>query len=63
MIIEGKSEIELEEERKKELEKLDAVELVKEYINDGIDKKDAIKKVAKELGVNKNEVYKKCIDL
>ena len=50
-------------EKKKELEKLDAVELVKEYINDGIDKKDAIKKVAKELGVNKNEVYKKCIDL
>ena len=45
------------------MEKLDAVELVKEYINDGIDKKDAIKKVAKELGVNKNEVYKKCIDL
>ena len=63
LIIEGKSEIELEEEKKKELEKLDAVELVKEYINDGIDKKDAIKKVAKELGVNKNEVYKKCIDL
>lgn len=63
LIIEGKSEVELEEERKKELEKLDTVELVKEYINDGIDKKDAIKKVAKELGVNKNEVYKKCIDL
>ena len=62
LIIEGKSEIELEEEKKKELEKLDAVELVKEYINDGIDKKDAIKKVAKELGVNENEVYKKVKD-
>ena len=25
--------------------------------------KDAIKKVAKELGVNKNEVYKQCIEI
>lgn len=63
LIVEGKSEVELEEERKKALEKIDAVELVKKYINDGENKKEAIKKVAKELGVNKNEVYKKCIDL
>ena len=63
LIVEGKSEVELEEERKKELEKIDALQLVKKYISDGVDKKDAIKKVAKELGVNKNEVYKKCIDI
>ncbi len=63
LIVEGKSEIELEKERKKELEKVDAIDLVKKYMCDGENKKDAIKKVAKELGVNKNEVYKKCIDL
>lgn len=63
LIVEGKSEIELEQKRKEELEKIDPIELVKEYMNDGIDKKEAIKKVAKELGVNKNEVYKKCIEL
>lgn len=63
LIVEGMSEIELEEKRKEELEKVDPVELVKKYIEEGIDKKDAIKKVAKEMGVNKNEVYKQCIDV
>ena len=63
LIVEGANEVELEEKKKAELEKLDPVDMVKEYIASGMDKKDAIKKVAKELGVNKNEVYKQCIDL
>ncbi len=63
LIVEGKSEIELEKKRKEELEKVDPVQLVKEYIEEGISKKDAIKKAAKQLGVNKNEVYKQCIDI
>lgn len=63
LIVEGMSEIELEEKRKEELEKIEPVELVKQYIKEGMDKKDAIKKVAKEMGVNKNEVYKECLDL
>lgn len=63
LIVEGMSEIELEEKRQEELEKIDPVELVKEYIKNGIDKKEAIKKVAKEMGVNKNEIYKKCIEI
>ena len=37
--------------------------LVKEYMGSGIEKKEAIKRVAKVLGVNKNEVYKKCLEL
>lgn len=63
LIVEGMSEIELEEKRKEEMEKIDPVELVKKYIEEGIDKKDAIKKVAKEMGVNKNEIYKQCIEI
>ena len=63
LIVEGANELELEEKKKAELEKLDPVDMVKDYISSGMDKKDAIKKVAKELGVNKNEVYKQCIDL
>lgn len=63
LIVEGKSEIELEKKRKEELEKVDPVQLVKEYIEEGTSKKDAIKKAAKQLGVNKNEVYKQCIDI
>ena len=63
LIVEGANEVELEEKKKAELEKLDPVDMVKDYISSGMDKKEAIKKVAKELGVNKNEVYKQCIDL
>lgn len=63
LIVEGKSELELEEKRKEELEKIGPVDLVKQYMAEGIDKKDAIKKAAKELGVNKNEVYKECLDI
>lgn len=38
------------------------VELVKEYIRLGLSKNDAIKKVAKEKGVSKNEVYMECVN-
>ena len=63
LIVEGKSELEFEEKRKEELEKIGPADLVKQYMAEGIDKKDAIKKAAKELGVNKNEVYKECLDI
>ncbi len=63
LIVEGMNEVELEEIKMQELSKKDPVDMVKEYIESGLDKKDAIKKVAKELGVNKNEIYKQCIDM
>lgn len=63
LIVEGMNEIELEEQKQEELSKIDPVDLVKKYIESGMDKKDAIKKVAKEMGVNKNEIYKKCLDV
>lgn len=63
LMVEGRNELELEEKRKEELGKIDPVNLVKEYMGSGIEKKEAIKRVAKELGVNKNEVYKKCLEL
>jgi len=37
-------------------------ELVQEYIKEGLDKKEAIKKVAKQRGLNKNEVYMECVE-
>ena len=63
LIVEGRNELELEEKRKEKLGKIDPVNLVKEYMGSGIEKKEAIKRVAKELGVNKNEIYKKCLEL
>lgn len=37
-------------------------ELVLKYVSEGMDKKEAIKKVAKQRGLNKNEVYMECVD-
>lgn len=63
LIIEGEDEKSIEEETKNRMLEKSNIELVLEYISSGIDKKDAIKKVAKLKGINKNEVYKDCIDI
>lgn len=43
-------------------DKLSNKELVKEYMSQGIEKKEAIKKVAKERNLNKNDVYMECVE-
>ena len=63
LLVEGKSEENLREEKKHELSKISNIELVKKEMENGLSKKDAIKKIAKEKGLNKNDVYKECIDL
>jgi len=63
IIVEGKSEKELKDENDKIYADKSSVDLVKEYMESGIEKKEAIKKAAKIKGVNKNEVYKECISL
>ncbi|MEG0873110.1 MAG: 16S rRNA (cytidine(1402)-2'-O)-methyltransferase [Clostridia bacterium] len=40
-----------------------SAQLVKKEIEQGLNKKEAIKKVAKLKGVNKNEVYQECIEI
>lgn len=55
-----------EEKKKQENEMLGVdllsdKQLVEKYIEEGMTKKDAIKKVAKERGKNKNEVYMECV--
>ena len=56
-----------DEEKKKEenealgLDTLTDKELVERYMETGMSKKDAIKKVAKERGKNKNDVYMECV--
>ena len=63
LIIQGMSEEKLKNEEKENIENLNSVELVKQYIKNGDTKKDAIKKVAKLKGVNKDVVYKECLDV
>ncbi len=60
LIIEGANKEGLEQEEKNIIQQKSNIELVKEYIMQGIDKKEAIKKVAKLKGIHKNEVYKDC---
>lgn len=63
LLIEGKDLSVLEQEIKEKQNQIDSVSLVKEYIKKGISKKEAIKQVAKQKGVTKNEVYQECIDI
>ena len=63
LIVEGKNIEELKNEKKSELENISNLELVKKYIKQGIDKKEAIKRVAKEKDISKNEVYKECLNI
>jgi len=65
LIVEGNEHGD-EEKKQKEIESLglDTLtdkELVEKYIEFGMNKKEAIKKVAKERGKNKNEVYMECV--
>jgi 16S rRNA (cytidine1402-2'-O)-methyltransferase len=63
IILEGKNEQELKEDNNKIYANISSADLVKEYMESGIEKKEAIKKAAKIKGVNKNEVYKECISI
>ncbi|MFX0549623.1 16S rRNA (cytidine(1402)-2'-O)-methyltransferase [Hathewaya histolytica] len=63
LVVSGKS---LEEIRKEEISKWEDLSIedhIKKYIEDGLSKKEAVKKVAKERGIPKGEVYKYSIDI
>jgi 16S rRNA (cytidine1402-2'-O)-methyltransferase len=63
LVLEGKSDEEIEKEQKSQWESLSIEEHIKKYMVEGIDKKNAIKKVAKDRGLPKSEIYKYSIDL
>ncbi len=57
VIIEGKDEEELKSEAQSVWNDIPVDRHVQKYIDEGLDKKEAIKKVAKERGLSKREVY------
>lgn len=63
IVIEGKSRKEKEMEKQTEYNKISIEEHIKMYIDEGMNKKEAIKKVAKERNIPKSEVYKYGIDI
>ena len=60
IIVEG-SKINQKDEELKELQKLTLEEHYKIYEKQGLDKKEIIKQIAKDRGVNKNEIYKQFV--
>lgn len=63
IVISGKSREEIIEEKKMQWEELTVEDHIRKFINDGKDKKEAIKLVAKERGLHKSEVYKYSLEL
>ena len=62
IVIEGKSYKEIEEESKKQWEEMTLEEHMDFYLSQGVSKKDAMKAVAKDLGVSKREIYQQLLE-
>lgn len=61
LVIEGKSREELRQEEVAKWEEMSIEEHMDFYLNQGIDKKEAMKKVAKDRGIGKRDVYQMLI--
>lgn len=57
IVIEGKSRKEMEEEARQQWETMSVEEHMEHYTSSGMDKKEAMKQVAKDRGVPKREIY------
>lgn len=62
LVIAGKPEEEIEEEKRKQWEEMSVQEHVDYYITQGNDKKEAMKLVAKDRGVSKRDIYNQLIE-
>lgn len=63
LIMEGMDKKEAELKKQMEYESMSIEEHIKMYMDEGMDKKDAVKRVAKERDMTKSEVYKYSIEL
>ena len=61
LVLEGKSQEEVEEEQKKGWMPLSVEEHLQIYLNQGLDKKEAMKRTAKDRGVSKRDIYQEMI--
>lgn len=57
LVIEGRSRTELIEKERARFEELSIEEHVQQYLDQGMDKKEAMKAVAKDRGVSKRDIY------
>lgn len=61
LVIEGRSREEVRQEEIEHWEEMSIPEHMEYYLNQGIDKKEAMKRVAKDRGIGKREVYKELL--
>ena len=61
IVIEGKSREAIEEEEKEQWKQMTLEEHMEVYLSQGMNKKEAMKAVAKDLGVSKREIYQKLL--
>lgn len=57
IVIEGKSVKEIQRERMQTFEELSLEDHVKQYEDQGLDRKEAMRKAAKDRGISKRDVY------
>lgn len=63
LVIEGADEQALERDKVSSWEEVSLAEHVRIYMQEGLDKKAAIKKVSEDRGISKREVYSEAIDI
>lgn len=63
IVLEGKSIEEIEEERKATWDYMSVEEHIKKYMEEGYDKKESIKKVAKDRKLSKSDIYRYSINI
>lgn len=63
LVIEGKSKEAIDNDEKAKWEMLTVQEHIRKYMDEGLDKKDAMKKVARDRGIPKSEIYKHSLDI
>lgn len=61
LVVAGKSRVEIEEEKKAQWESMTIQAHVEMYLEQGMDKKEAMKKAAKDRGVSKREIYNQLV--
>ena len=62
LVIEGKSFESIEKEQQEQFETMTIEEHMEKYLSSGMDKKTAMKQVAKDRGISKREVYQQLIN-
>ena len=61
MVIEGRSREELRQEEVSKWEEMSVEEHMEHYLQQGVDKKEAMKQVAKDRGVSKRDIYQQLL--